>query len=294
MSQKIVPHLWFDKEAVAAAEFYTSIFPDSQITHKSVIKNTPSGDCDIVNFKIFNFDFASISAGPVFKINPSISFIVGCETKEEIDAYWEKLLEDGKALMPLDTYPFSERYGWVMDKYGVTWQLILVTPEGDERPKIVPALMFIGDNYGKAEEAINFYISVFKDGKIGSMNYYEKDQENAKTGDVMYADFKLDNTWLAAMDNAYQHAFNFNEAISLMVNCKDQAEIDYFWKKLSVVPEAEQCGWIKDQYGISWQIIPENMEELMLKNPEKTTKEMLKMKKIIIDDLVKAGEGKEV
>jgi predicted 3-demethylubiquinone-9 3-methyltransferase (glyoxalase superfamily) len=291
IKQKIVPHLWFDKEAVEAAEFYTSIFTGSKITHKSIIMNTPSGDCDIVGFELSGHLFMSISAGPLFKINPSISFIIGCYTREEVDTYFEHLSPGGEVLMPLDKYPFSERYAWVQDKYGISWQLILTSPEGDERPKIIPTLLFTGGIYGKAEEAVDFYLSLFKDSKLGNRIHYGPNQEPNEEGKIMFSDFRLEDTWLAAMDGGGEHKFNFNEAISFIINCKDQEEIDYFWEKLSAVPESEQCGWLKDRYGVSWQIIPENMNELMSRNPEKTTPVMLEMKKIIIAALKKAGEN---
>lgn len=295
-NQKITPHLWFDKEAVEAAEFYTSVFPDSKITHKSVIRDTPSGDCAIVGFTLMGFDFMSVSAEPKFKINPSISFMVNFDpsydkdAKKNLDIVWEKLSEGGKVLMPIKKYPWSKRYGWVQDKYGVSWQLILTDPEGEDRPKIVPSLLFTKEGSGKAEEAVKFYLSIFKDSKLGNLIQYGPNQEPNKEGTLMFSDFKLGDVWLAAMDGGDVHEFKFNEAISFMINCKDQEEIDYYWEKLSAVPESEQCGWVKDKYGISWQIIPENMGELMSKNPEKTTPAMLNMKKIIIADLVKAGE----
>ena len=215
---------------------------------------------------------------------------MGCETKEEVNELWEKLEESGEVLMPLDKYPFSERYGWLKDKYGLSWQLILTKPEGDERPKIVPSLLFVGKKCGKAEEAMNFYLSVFKNSEKGNLIHYDKGQEPNKKGTVMFEDFMIENYWLAAMDSALEHNFTFNEAISFIVNCENQKEIDYYWNKLSAVPEAEQCGWLKDKYGVSWQVIPENMGELMSKNPDKTTPTMLMMKKIIIADLMKAGK----
>lgn len=294
--QKITPHFWFDKEAVEAAEFYASVFPDSKIVLKTKIKDTPSGDCDIVGFEIMGLQFMAISAGPIFKPNPSISFMVNFDpaqnknARKQIDEIWEKLSEGGKALMPLDKYPFSERYGWIQDKYGFSWQLIYTNPEGEERPFIIPSLLFVGDVCGKAEEASDFYISIFKDSKRGTIARYPAGSEPDKEGSIMFTDFMLDGQWFAAMDSAHKHEFAFNEAISLIINCKDQEEIDYFWEKLSAVPESEQCGWVKDKYGVSWQIIPENMGELMSKNPEKTTPAMLKMKKIIISDLKKASE----
>lgn len=240
----------------------------------------------------------AISAGPYFKINPSISFFVNFDPSYDKDArknigvIWEKLSKGGKVLMPIQEYPWSKRYGWVQDKYGVSWQLILTDPEGEDRPKIVPSLLFVGDMYGKAEEAVKFYVTTFKNAKIGNIMHYGPGQEPNKEGTVMFSDFKLDDSWIAAMDGGGDHNFKFNEAVSLMISCKDQKEIDYFWQKLSAVPEAEQCGWVKDKYGVSWQIIPANMGQLMSKNPEKTTPAMLKMKKIIIADLKKAGAEK--
>lgn len=286
--QKIVPHLWFDKEAKEAAEFYTSVFDNSKINFINIVPDTPSGDAEIVGFQIMGYDFMAISAGPYFKINPSISFHVRCRTVEEVNRIWEKLSRGGMVMMELGEYPFSKRYGWIQDKYGVSWQVIHT--EGNFTQRIMPALMFVGDVCGKAEEAINFYASLFPNTKAEVIMRYVQGEEPDRAGTVKYAQFTLDGQEFAAMDSAWKHDFSFNEAISFIINCKDQQEIDYYWEKLSAMPEAEQCGWIKDKYGVSWQITPQNMGELLGKNPEKTTPVMLQMKKIIIADLIKAGE----
>ncbi len=114
IKQKIVTHLWFDKEAEEAAKFYCSVFPDSRITNIRIIHDTPSGDCDVVSFTIFSQLFIGISAGPLFKFNESISFIVYCDTQDEIDYYWEKL----------SAVPEAEQCGWLKDKYGLSWQIV--------------------------------------------------------------------------------------------------------------------------------------------------------------------------
>ncbi|MFC4799778.1 VOC family protein [Neobacillus sp. GCM10023253] len=300
-NQKIVPHLWYDKEAKDAAEFYVNIFPDSKITDVTTIHDTPSGDSDIVSFELWGQKFAAISAGPFFKINPSISFMVNFDpsrdkdAREKIDEVWNRLSEGGTALMPLDKYPFSERYGWIQDKFGLTWQLILTNPEGEERPPLIPSLLFVSDQCGNAEEAINFYLSVFKDAKQGLIARYPKGMEPDKEGTVMFSEFMLEDQWFTAMDSAHDHKFSFNEAISFMVYCDTQEEIDYYWEKLSKVPEAEQCGWLKDQYGISWQIVPREMDEMMSKStPDqlaRVTKAFLKMKKFDLEELRKAYKG---
>ena len=300
--QKITPHLWFDHQAKEAAQFYTAVFPNSRIINTSVIKNTPSGDCDIVSFELWGHKFMSISAGPLFRFNASVSFIVNFDplffkeaaspekaAREKIDAVWDKLSVDGTAIVPIGKAPFSERYGCIQDKYGLTWQLILSNPEGEPRPTIIPALTFSGDNAGRAEEAINFYVSVFKDTQKGPVYRYGPDHAPDTEGTVMYADFMIENQWVAAMDSAREPANSFNEAISLLVSCQNQEEIDYYWKKLSAVPESEQCGWLKDKFGLSWQITPTAMDDMMNdKDPKRVarvTNAFLKMKKFDLAEL---------
>ena len=299
--QKIVPHLWFDKEAVEAANFYVSVF-GGKVKSVSQIHDTPSGDVDTVTFDLRDLSFMAISAGPYFKPNPSISFMVNFDPAQEtdaeknIDAAWEKLSEGGKVLMPLQEYPFSKRYGWIEDKYGFSWQLILTNPEGEKRPLIIPSLLYVTDSGQRAEEAVNFYLSVFKDAKMGSLARYPAGMEPNKEGAIMFSDFMLEGQWLAAMDaSASQHKYAFNEAISFMVYCEDQAEIDYYWEKLSAVPEAEQCGWLKDKFGVSWQVVPKDMDEMMEKGTAeqkaRVTKAFLQMKKFDLVELKRAYKG---
>lgn len=301
MSHSITAHLWFDKEAKEAAEFYCSVFPDSKIASATTLHDTPSGDSELVSFTVWGFPFMAISAGPLFRFNPSISFIVNFDpsrdknAREMLDKAWNKLSDGGIALMPLDRYPFSERYGWIRDKYGVTWQLMLTNPDGEPRPAIVPNLIFVGDNCGKAEEAREFYLSIFRNAKPGTLVQYGPGQEPDHEGTVMFADFRLENTWFAAMDSAHAHGFNFNEAISFLVNCEAQEEIDHYWDKLSAVPEAEQCGWLKDKYGVSWQIAPARLDEMMTRGtPEqrdRVTQAFLRMKKFNLAELQQAFDG---
>lgn len=300
--QKITPHLWFDKEVKEAADFYVSAFPNSKVTHISTIRNvpTPTGDCDIVSFELSGKPFMAINAGPLFKFNPSVSFILNFDpsknkqARENLDALWDKLSKGGTALMPLDKYPFSERYGWIQDKYGLSWQLILTNPAGEERPFIVPSLMFTGKVCGKAEEATDFYISVFKNSKRGIVAHYPQGMEPDKEGTIMFTDFMLESQWFAAMDSAREHNFAFNEAISLLISCEIQEEIDYYWEKLTADPKAEQCGWLKDKFGLSWQIVPTALGQLLSDpDPQKSKRvmqAMLQMKKIDVAKLKQAYE----
>jgi predicted 3-demethylubiquinone-9 3-methyltransferase (glyoxalase superfamily) len=300
--KKIVPHLWFDNQAKEAAEFYVSAFGnDSKITGTTTLHDTPSGDVDSVNFDLLDHSFMAISAGPMFTLNPTISFFMNFDpsrnkqARKNLDALWEKLSEGGTALMPLQEYPFSKRYGWIQDRYGLSWQLILTDPDGEPRQAIIPSLLFTGDVCGKAEGATDFYLSVFKNSHRGQIARYPAEMERDKEGTVMFTDFMLEGEWFAAMDSAQDHNFSFNEAISLMVYCDTQQEIDDYWNKLSAVPEAEQCGWLKDKFGVSWQIVPRVMDEMMSKGTreqlDRVTQAFLSMKKLNISELKKAFEG---
>jgi predicted 3-demethylubiquinone-9 3-methyltransferase (glyoxalase superfamily) len=301
--REITPHLWFDKEAKEAAELYTSLIPNSKIANVRTLHNTPSGDCDIVSFELAGQPFMAISAGPLFKFSPSVSFHLKCKTKDEVDASFEKLSNGGKVLMPLGSYPFSGRFGWLEDKYGLSWQVILVD-EGQMKQKITPVLMFVGSVCGKTEEAIHFYAEVFKNAPAGAeggstanvLARYGKGEEPDKEGTVRYASFTLLGQEFGAMDSAREHKFAFSEAISFIVPCETQNEIDYFWERLAADPKAGQCGWLKDKYGLSWQVTPTILNEL-LGGPDKArtarvTQAFLKMKKFDIGGLKRAYEGK--
>ena len=289
----ITPHLWFDTEAVQAAELYASTFPDSKVNNVTTIYDTPSGDTDIVSFALFGQPFMAISAGPLFKFTPAVSFMVACETEAEVDEYWNKLSEGGTVMMPLDSYPFSKRYGWTADRFGLSWQIGYSDQPITQR--ITPSLLFVGDVSGKAEDAIGHYTSLFPNSSVGEIMRYGSDESPEREGTIKYAQFSLDGIWFAAMDSAMDHDFVFNEAISFIVSCEDQKEIDYYWDGLSAVPESEQCGWVKDKFGLSWQVTPSAMEKMMSEGSKeqiaRVTKAFLEMKKFDIAELEKAYEG---
>ncbi len=297
--QKITPNLWFDRNAREAADFYVSVFPESKITGGSTYpmsKEEGLADFQLdmagkdltVEFNLAGHDFVAINAGSEFKPTHANSFMVNFDpgkdeqAREHLDEVWEKLVDGGKALMPLNKYDFSQRYGWAQDKYGYSWQLILTDPNGDDRPFIIPSLMFGGAAQNKAAEAIDYYTSIFKDSKKGLSYPYGQATGPATAEALMFADFMLEKQWFVANDSGVEQDFTFTEAVSFSVACKDQEEIDQYWEKLSAHPENEQCGWCKDKYGVSWQIVPENMEELMQKPGAYQT--MMNQKKIVITD----------
>ncbi len=294
MTNQIRPYLWFDTQAREAVGFYVETFPESRITNTTTIHDTPSGDSEIVSFELLGQDFMAISAGPLFKFTPAVSFLVSCATRNEVDQLWARLAAGGQALMPLDSYPFSDRFGWTNDRYGLSWQVMLAgAPEISQR--IAPALMFVGDSCGRAEEAVEMYTSIFPESALGEVTRYGPGEEPDREGTLKHCDFALGGQRFAAMDSAGPHEFTFNEAVSFLVDCADQTEIDRYWEALSAVPEAEQCGWVKDRFGVSWQIVPAVMDSMMNNgSPEqiaRVTQAFLKMKKFDVADLQRAYAG---
>lgn len=153
--------------------------------------------------------------------------------------------------------------------------------------KITPSIWFDTN----AEEAMNYYVSVFPDSKINHIEHYPDESLDehfeGMSGKVITGDFSLSGVRFLCLDGG--PLFTPNEAISFTVTCQDQAEIDYFWEKLSHVPASEQCGWCKDKFGISWQIVPENMGQLL--NGPAAIQVMMKQHKIVIAELEAAGAG---
>jgi predicted 3-demethylubiquinone-9 3-methyltransferase (glyoxalase superfamily) len=295
-TQKITPNLWFDGNAREAVEFYASVFPQGEITGSSTyplegladFQKDLAGKDLTVDFRLDDYAFTAINAGPEFTFNPSTSFMLNFDPSRDQDAeshldeLWAKLADGGTVLMELRDYPFSKRYGWLQDRYGLSWQFILTNPAGEPRPFIVPSLMFGAGVVNRAEEAVAFYTGIFDDAEPGTLARYPEQTGPARAGSLMFADFTLAGQWFAAMDSGVEQDFTFNEAVSFSIACQDQAEIDYFWGKLSHVPEAEQCGWCKDKFGVSWQVVPANMAECMAR-PDAFA-HMMEMKKLVIAD----------
>lgn len=290
--QKITPFLWFNEEAEEAANLYTSIFKNGKIGDIARYPEGapgPAGKVMTVNFEIAGQAFTALNGGPEFSFTPAISFFVYCQTQQELDTLWEKLAQGGQVLMELDKYPFSERFGWLNDRYGVSWQLAL-----DGRPQqITPYFLFVGEQCGRAEEAMQFYASQFANSSIAELVRYPAGTGEVE-GNVMHGRFLLNGQEFMAMDSSAEHKFTFTEAISFYVDCETQEEVDRFWVNLSAGGEEGPCGWLKDKFGVSWQIVPRILTVLMSDpDPQKAsrvTQAMLKMGKIEISKLQEAYE----
>jgi predicted 3-demethylubiquinone-9 3-methyltransferase (glyoxalase superfamily) len=277
MTKPISTCLWFDGKSKEAFLFYKEVFGDVEL-----ISENPFA----VNYNLFGRRFMHLNGGPGFTINPSVSFFISAESQTELESIWVNLIQGGSVLMPLGEYPWSAQYGWCADKYGVNWQLML----GHESScKVMPNLMFTGDNSGKADEAINFYTSLFDQSNILQISHYEEAEPDV-TGYIKYAQFELNGLPFGAMDSSADHQFNFNEAVSFVITVDTQEEIDHYWNLFAESGKPGRFGWIKDKYGVSWQVVPSILGKLMT-NPAsapKATYAFMQMSKFIIADLEEA------
>ena len=275
----IYPMMWFNNQAVEAANWYCSIFD-----HSRILKINPS----VISFEIEGFRLDGLNGGSLFSPSPGMSFFVQCDSEEEIEKKYTSLQEGGKLMIPLNTYPWAEKYAFFQDKFGVAWQLNLRSKK-DASKKITASLLFVNQNNGKAEEAMDRYLSVFPESTLLERSFYEENSNN-KAGNVLFSKASISGFHLIAMDGPGENDFNFTEGNSFVVVCDGQSEVDHFWQKLiENGGEESRCGWLKDPFGLSWQIIPKQFFELLgagtPSQSHKVMEVMLKMNKFIIKDL---------
>jgi predicted 3-demethylubiquinone-9 3-methyltransferase (glyoxalase superfamily) len=296
----LVPCVWLDDQAESAAAFYAKHFPHGRITATSRFPESmdnpsgkPRGSVLTIEVALAGQRFTLLNGGPLFRPNPSLSFFVRLDTVTEVEQLYAALADGGAALMPLDTYPWSERYGWVADRFGVSWQVI-----AGRRPRggatIVPCLMFAGPQQGKAETAIRHYTDLFPGGRIDAVERYRAGE--GPPGLVKHGRFFLAGQELVAMDSHVEHEHRFTEGLSLQVMCEDQAEIDRFWSGLGRGGSLGQCGWLTDAFGLSWQVGPRAMDQWMASGDvaarDRTFAALLEMKKLDLAKLQAAFEGR--
>jgi len=280
MKKSIYPCITLKGKAEEAADFYISTFGEGLILQKSPF---------VTQIQLSGETFMLLNDGPTSAPNPSISFMVFAGSAEETTTYFNKIAPEGKVMMPLDSYAWSSNYAWVEDKYGVSWQLY-TGEAADRRQKFSPTLMFTGAQAGSALSAMEYYTRLFPDGRIeGVLNYSKTDGEDPDF--VKHAQFNLIDFTLMAMDSSFSHGFQFNDAISFVVECDTQHEIDAYWNALTADGGvALACGWLTDKYGLSWQIVPKILGALM-KDPgrgQRVMAALMNMKKLVIADLENA------
>lgn len=284
-TQRIVPNIWCKRNAEEAGAFYSAVFENARAVIESRypeeglpdFQREFAGRALTVALTIAGTRIVLINAGDEFQPNPSLSFMLNFDpllfdSSEEVARHslqrlWERLSEGGTALMPLGEYPFSALYGWVQDRFGVSWQLMLTDPSGAPRPFLIPALMCDGPAQNRAAEAAEWYANLFADtpggSAVGALVPYGQATGAATADALAFGEFRVGEQWFMIADNGSGVDHGFTPGLSLEVRCADQAEIDRLWSALSTVPEAEACGWCIDRYGVSWQVVPERIGELM-------------------------------
>ena len=284
--QKIYPCIWLNGQVDEAARLYTSLFKNSKIVFTTYygksgaeISGQKEGSVLTIDLNLDGLSLQLLNGGPHYKINPSTSLYVWCKDEQEIDSLWDKLSKNGSTIFELQAYPWARKYGWCTDCYGVSWQLMI----GDSPYKIAPAILFTEKLFGKAEEAIRFYMSKFKRSKL------ELIARDPNTNAVLHSLFNLEGMPLVLMEGPGKgkDKMEITGAMSLVINCDDQKEIDKYWEVIKKPESMEVCGWIEDKYGIQWQVVPTMLGEY-LKDPNQKKVEammtaMLKMKKMEIE-----------
>ncbi|MFC4725333.1 VOC family protein [Glycocaulis abyssi] len=292
--------IWADGWAEEAARFYASLFPDASIGETAYFSKEgfehhgqSEGSVMVVELTLGGQAFTLLNGGAMFTPNPAMSFFVFINDKAEINRLWTALIDGGKARMELGSYPWCEHYGWVEDRFGVSWQLMMADPGALEQV-IVPALMFTQGAAGKAEEAMARYGEVLGGFRPVEVSHYPPGT-GANEGLLMHGQYKIAGQAVIAFDSPMDHGFGFTPGQSLQVYPAGQAETDRIWDALTHVPEAEQCGWLCDAYGLSWQVIPDGATGY-INGPDpagraRARQAMFAMKKLDIAALKAAYEG---
>lgn len=260
--QRFVPHLWYDGAAEEAARLYAGLIPGSSLGRIArfgkvgqEVHGQPEGRVLTVEADLGGTRVVALNGGPAFRFAPSFSLFVALPERAEVDRVWAGLIEGGEALMPLDAYSWSPRYGWLRDRWGLGWQICQGDPAAAGR-RVRPCLLFGGALAGQAEAAIAAWTAVFPGSAPG-----EAMRHGAEPG-LAYGPFTLGGEAFLALDSRDAPG-GFTEAASIGVMCDDQAEVDRLWRALSADSEAEACGWLKDRFGLSWQIIPRALPGMM-------------------------------
>jgi predicted 3-demethylubiquinone-9 3-methyltransferase (glyoxalase superfamily) len=300
--QKIVPHLWYDSEAETAARTYVDLVPGSALgavvrypEAGREIHGREPGTVMTVDFRLGDTSLLALNGGPIFRFTHAGSLFVALEDRADVDRLWHGLAEGGRELMPLGRYDWSEHYGWLADRWGLSWQIALGERAAVGRT-VSPALLFGGARAGQARAALDLYAETFPGAGLDGVLHHDGSGKDPATS-IAHAQLDIDGQKLMVMESVESEA-GFTEAFSLLVNCEDQAEIDRLWAALSAVPEAEACGWLKDRFGVSWQIAPRVLGEMMTSGDraavERLTAAFMPMKKLDLATLQRAFAGETV
>ncbi len=242
--------MWFNAEAKEATTFYSTIFHNFALHSQNDF---------VSSFEMGGNKFMAMNGGPMYKMTPAMSYFVYCGGNSEIERIYSLLIKGGMVIMPLDKYDWSSKYAWVQDKFGVNWQLDIDPVNSSQ--KIVPCLLFVNQKNTLVNEAVNFYTAIIKNSSTIMQAPYHS-SANMPQGSILFAQYKLNGVIFNTMSSTMHHDYDFTPANSIVIECKTQEEIDYYWEKLGEGGSHSRCGWLTDRYGVSWQVIPDFLSRL--------------------------------
>lgn len=273
MRAPITPCFWFESDSAGAAALYLQAFDGGRI-----IETTPMSTV----WELYGRRLMGINGGPRYRPNGALSLFVQRSTEAEVRSAFELLARDGTVHMPLSVKEWSPLYGWVEDRYGVHWQIAQGRVDAADFT-VMPALTFFGARAGRALEALELYTGIFSSSSVDERHVGED-------GRLMFAVAHLAGQTLAFMDGPESQEIPFSEGASLSVACETQEEIDYFWDALVKGGQESRCGWLVDRFGVSWQVVPSILGELM-SNParaQRVVAAFMPMNKLDLETLLNA------
>lgn len=257
MENKFAPCLWVDNQVEEMTELYTKVFENGKPLKTLYFLEDAHGKIgDILtqSVQLANQEFILLNGGPEFKATPSISYMVTCTSETQLQVLWQELSEGGKLLMNLAIYPGVGQFGWLEDRFGISWQFSL--DQSSSSQKITPCFMFSGEQYGNASRAVAEWIEVFQSGEI--LEHYSNEDSTTKL-----VKFTLHQQEFMAMDSAVDHDFTFSLANSFYVYCENQKEIDRLWTAITSKGTEMPCGWMGDRFGVAWQTVTRDMDTML-------------------------------
>ena len=257
MENKFAPCLLVDNQVEEMTELYTKVFENGKPLKTLYFLEDAHGKIgDILtqSVQLANQEFILLNGGPEFKATPSISYMVTCTSETQLQVLWQELSEGGKLLMNLAIYPGVGQFGWLEDRFGISWQFSL--DQSSSSQKITPCFMFSGEQYGNASRAVAEWIEVFQSGEI--LEHYSNEDLTTKL-----AKFTLHQQEFMAMDSAVDHDFTFSLANSFYVYCENQKEIDRLWTAITSKGTEMPCGWMGDRFGVAWQTVTRDMDTML-------------------------------
>jgi predicted 3-demethylubiquinone-9 3-methyltransferase (glyoxalase superfamily) len=277
MPSEIFPCIWMNNNAKEAVSFYSTVFNKVTITSENnfAIKAT-----------LENTNFLFLNGGNIYTPNSAVSYYYYANDLNATKASYHKFIDAGATIiMPFGAYPWSANYAFIIDHFGVSWQIEADSINNNQ--KIVPTLLFANDKKTWVKKAITYYTEIFTNATI-LLEASHAPNAPIKAGSLLFAQIKLNSFIINAMSSTMNHNYDFGPGNSFVITCTNQEEIDYYWDKLGQNGKYSQCGWLSDSLGISWQIVPHNLNEL-LQHPTNSTKSQIalrSMQKITIADLV--------